>query len=234
MSKKSILNIPIKVDFSDIYSLDDLTIGTGVARQRAFGQVIGKCDWSVDLDEMTITFGDKTFGCSIIGSESDVSDTWLWGWANPHNGCTEEQTAAGIQAREALSECDEFTVPSYELDETRNGHTLSMIITALSEENVAYYRCPYDGGALYVQVKGLPDEAFAPTSVPDIASDAMQIIQGMECDHLLIFAGMLYQNGYEFTATDTALDCYFGEGKLHVDLELVDDGMHRATGVEIS
>lgn len=234
MSKKSILNIPIKFDRSDIYSLADLTIGTGIARQRAFGQVIGKCNWGIDLGEMTITFGDKTFECSIIGSESESSETWLWGWANPHNGWTEEQNTAGIQAREALSECDEFTVPSYDLDETRNGHNLSMIVTAVSEENVAYYRCPYDGGALYVQVKGLPDEAFAPMSVPDIINDAMELIQGMECDHLLVIAGMLYQNGYEFAATDTALDCDFGKGKLHVDLEVVDDSMHRATGVEIS
>lgn len=233
MSKRSVLNIPIEVDFSDIYSLADLTIGTGIARQRAFGQVIGKCDWSIDLGEMTISFGDKTFGCSIIGSESDSSDTWLWGWANPHNGWTEEQTDAGIKAREALSECDEFTVPSYDLDETRNGHNLSMIVTALSEENVAYYRCPYDGGALYVQVKGLPDEAFAPMSVPDIINDAMELIEGMECDHLLTIAGMLYQSGYDFTANDTELNCESSEGKLHVEFELVDDGLHRVTNVKL-
>ena len=81
----SILNVPVKYDAGDFFSLLSLAAGASIARQNAMGAlVIGDGGWRVDIRERRIYFGESAFGCGILGRES--GGAWIWGWADKESG----------------------------------------------------------------------------------------------------------------------------------------------------
>lgn len=199
MEKRSILSTPVDFDKSDFLSLLSLSVGNAVAVQKKIGElVIGDNGWNVDLKGGEITFGDRSFRCGILGTESNVSGTWLWGWAHTESGLPENAAAPSRRAKRNLADCEEFTTAKFGLDELHTGHNLSMAAIGAAENNVGYYRCPYSDGALFVQIEGLPEEVFAPLTIEALARQFVEVISGFYCDHRLLAAGMLYQNGYTF------------------------------------
>ena len=115
-------------------------------------------DWAADLDAGTITLGRHTWRCQLLGSESEVDDTWLWGWAN-NAGYSPDVLDAANQLR-ALGEqrnIPELTDRKLRID-VANGHQLAMVAAGVCGAN-AYYRGPYDGGAAFLLIQ---DPAFPP------------------------------------------------------------------------
>lgn len=197
--KKSILDTPIDFDKSDFLSLVSLSAGYAIACQNKMGGlVIGDNGWNVDVKGGTIKFGESVFRSGVLGSESHESNTWLWAWENTEAGLPEIAAAPSRRAKKALPDCPEFLNGKFMLDELHTGHNLAMVACGVSDEDICYYRCPYNGGAAFVTVKGLPDEVFAPLSAQDFMKQYIEIISGFYCDHRLLLAGFLYQSGYGF------------------------------------
>lgn len=233
MEKISILTTPIEFDKSDFLSLLSLSAGSAVLRQNRMGSlVIGENGWNVDLKNRRIRFGEHEFDCGIIGSESYYSNTWLWGWANTESGLPELSFAPARRAKRNLPDCEEITSAKFSLDELHSGHNLAMVTVGSAEKNVCYYRCPYEGGAVFVQIDGLPDEIFAPAPLFDIANRIVEIIGSLYCDHRLLCAGMLHQNGYVFDASPTEISATDGMGTLRIELENV-GGLQRIAGIKL-
>lgn len=232
MDKKTILTTPIEFDKSDFLSLLSLSAGATIARQNRFGALIGSDGWNVDVRNGRITFGSKTFDCGIIGTESHISNTWLWGWAHTESGLPENAAAPSRRAKRALSECEAFSAGKFELDELYNGHNLSMTVVGASEKNVCYYRCPYDGGALFVQVEGLPGDIFEPIEMYELMRQFIDIISSLYCDHRLLAAGFLYQNGCEFSSDGDSLISESGGHTLRLDFEQA-GGLFRTANINL-
>ena len=117
------------------------------------------------------------------------------------------------------------------LDEVHNGHDLAMISCGVSHENLCYYRCPYDGGAALVTISGLPEDIFAPVDSTAFLRQYIEIISGFYCDHRLLAAGFLYQNGTSFTESENALTADFGERNLRFLFEQTEDGISRVLDI---
>lgn len=233
MEKISILTTPIEFDKSDFLSLLSLSVGTAILRQNRLGeQIIGENGWNIDVRNRLITFGDKTFDCGVIGSEDYASQTWLWGWANTESGLPENVFAPARRAKRNMSECAEIITAKFSLDELHSGHNLAMTTVGAAEKNACYYRCPYDGGALFVQINGLPDELFAPAPLLEIANRIVEIIGAFYCDHKLLTAGILHQNGYEINVSENEITATDGEGILRVEFENV-GGLYRTVGINL-
>lgn len=237
MEKISILSTPIDFDKTDFFSLLSLSVGYAISKQTAMGElVIGDSGWNVDLRNGEISFGDNKFPCGILGSESYVSNTWLWGWAHTESGLPENAAAPSRRAKRTLSDCPEFTTAKFELDEIHTGHNLSMVAMGTSEKNVCYYRCPYTDGALFVQIENLPDQVFEPLQLREIASRFMEILGGFYCDHRLLAAGLLHTNGCKFNEENNgiagAIVCEQDGMTLRFDFENV-DGLWRTTNVQL-
>ena len=67
--------------------------GIALDKQLAFGEAIGNNNWNVDMTQGTISFGeDLTFPVQVLGTISHSSQTWLWAWANPKSGVSENVT----------------------------------------------------------------------------------------------------------------------------------------------
>lgn len=198
MNKISALSVPINYDKWDFLNLLSLSVGNAIAVQNRMGElVIGNNGWNVDLRNGEIAFGDKSFKCGILGTESHTSGTWLWGWAHTESGLPENAAAPSRRAKRTLSECEEFTTAKFALDELHTGHNLSMAAVGAAEKNVCYYRCPYNDGALFVQIEGMPGEVFEPLSAEAVIRQHMEIISAFYCDHRLLAAGMMHQNGFK-------------------------------------
>ena len=233
MDKISILTTPVEFDKSDFLSLLSLSAGSAIMRQNRMGSlVIGESGWNVDLRNRVIKFGSKEFDCGIIGSEDHYSNTWLWGWANTESGLPENAFAPARRIKRSLTECEEITTAKFSLDELHSGHNLAMVTVGAAEKNVCYYRCPYESGAVFVQIDGLPEEIFAPAPLLDIANQTVKIISSFYCDHKLLCAGLLHQNGYKFEASETEISAADGTGTLRIELEDV-GGLHRIVGINL-
>lgn len=94
-----------------------------------------------------------------------------------------------------------------------------MVTVGAEDKNVCYYRCPYDGGAMFVQVEGLPEEVFEPLTLVDIVHQHINIISSSHCSHKLLAAGLLHQNGYKFTDNGSNITSEFGDQVLKLDFE---------------
>jgi hypothetical protein len=124
-------------------------------KQMALGDLIKGNDWQFDMGTQSLSFGSKIrFKIQVIGTESTHSHTWLWSWANEASGIP----APMLKASEALraygqkNSLREFTQASFELSHAANGHIVSMIASGLCNGD-AYYRGPYDGGALFMLIR---------------------------------------------------------------------------------
>lgn len=233
MEKISILTTPVNFDKSDYLSLLSLAAGAAISRQKKMGElVIGESGWNVDVRNRRIKFGENEFDCGIIGSESYQSGTWLWGWANTESGVPEICFAPSRRAKRALTECEEFQTGKFMLDEIHTGHNLSMIAAGVFEKNVCYYRCPYDSGALFVQIEGLPEEIFAPISLDELAREYIEIIGSFYCDHKLLAAGFLHQNGFSFEDGGDFLSAKTAERTLRLDFEQI-EGIFRVVNISL-
>lgn len=225
-----ILTTPVKFDKSDYISLLSLSAGAAIARQNKLGElVVGENGWNIDVRNRRIRFGEREFDCGIIGSESHYDGTWLWGWANTESNLPENVFAPSRRAKRALTECEEFQTAKFGLDEIRTGHNLSMITIMVSEKNACYYRCPYEGGAVFAQIEGLPEEVFEPISLNELVKIYVEIIGSLYCDHKLLAAGLLHANGYGFENSENALFTT-SEQELRLDFEEI-EGINRVVNI---
>lgn len=229
--KRSVLDCPIEFDKSDFLSLLSLSAGYSIACQNKMGElVIGDNGWNVDIKGGTIRFGERVFKSGVLGSESHESGTWLWGWANTEGGLPEIASAPSRRAKKLLPDVAEFINGKFMLDELHTGHNLAMVCCGISEEEMCYYRCPYSGGAAFVTVSGLPEEVFSPLPIQAFVNQYMQIISSLYCDHRLLAAGFLFQNGNSFHAERDHIAAKFGDVTLRFDFETI-DGMARVVNI---
>lgn len=121
-------------------------------RQTRLSQKIGDADWTFDMASGTLSFGGLTLAVQLLGTEAYGNNSWLWAWANDKSGIPEHLTTHARAMRDYGVEhgVAEFAQPEHSLDDV-DGHFMSVAATGLMQAN-AYYRGPYDGGALYMLI----------------------------------------------------------------------------------
>ena len=232
MNNFSVLECPVYFDKTNMLDMLSLSAGRAILCQNRLGeQIIADNSWGLDPMKGMIRFGEREFRAGILGSESEIQNTWLWSWAHTESGLPESSTAVSRRVKKLLPELPEFQTGKFMLDEVHNGHDLAMISCGVSQENLCYYRCPYDGGAALVTISGLPEDIFAPVDSTAFLRQYIEIISGFYCDHRLLAAGFLYQNGTPFTESENALTADFGERNLRFLFEQTEDGISRVLDI---
>lgn len=157
-------------------SFDDLFSRCAFAamdRQLHLAEVHGGQDWAADLEKAEMRFaGTTTYRMQLLGSESEVSDTWLWASANEMSDLPRGVLQAAHRLRELGEQLGivELTSPQFDLDRA-SGHELAMIATELLD-GVAYYRGPYDEGAAFFLLTSPP----LPPDTRTLANRAMDAV----------------------------------------------------------
>ena len=91
-----------------------------------------------------------------------------------------------------------FSEPSFELDETFNGHTLCIAACGAAGENLCYYGCRHDKGCAFVAITDAPDLLFGPLSAHEFVKTASGCIQNHDVDHKIFIKSFLEFNGVKF------------------------------------
>jgi hypothetical protein len=190
-------------------------VATAFARQLSLGDFLGEHNWNVAIKAGTVDFGNKrVFPVQLLGTESDIEDTWLWAWANEESNLPPQLLQACSRIREFghqydLAELTEATFPR----SVANGHMLAMLSTGLIG-NCCYYRGPYDGGALFFLVNKLPESVLAPIDTARATTVISEVICQFDIDHHLMAEGLLASQGFtiaesnrKMTGTRSNGDC---------------------------
>lgn len=135
--------------------------GMALDKQLALGDFLGEHEWKLNIQAGTVTFTTgkllfkkkHSFKVQILGSESEVTNTWLWSWANESSEIPSPflQSALEMKKMGEAEGVTAFTQPRVPL-ESWTGHHLAMIASGLCQAN-CYYRGPYEKGAVFVLIK---------------------------------------------------------------------------------
>lgn len=172
--------------------------------------------WQFDLNRGRLTFPPRfDLATQVLGTESLVSNTWLWGWANRRSRIPPALLEGAIALQRYGQErgITEFTRPQLPLSPQVNGFYLAVIASGLYRAN-AYYRAPYDDGAVYLLIK---DPSYQ-RSIRDLAGRIIrifpQVISRYAVDnHRRAFAAYLRFYGLEVSQQPAAVIGVTRDGK---------------------
>ncbi len=199
--------------------------GQTVAIQTACGELVVKNSrWNIDLRKGILTFGKKDYPLQFIGTESKVSNTWLWGWHNVNgfdNGII--SLANAVRDLGMQWHLRPLTLQEFDLNSTYNGHTLSMVSCALSGGKMCYYRCVHETGAVFVAFSGVPERVFEPVSLEKFASICVQCLGEFYLHHRIFIKSFLQWNGTPYTEEGNEIIACFPQ-ELHIVFNGEDEG----------
>ena len=144
MNNFSVLECPVYFDKTNMLDMLSLSAGRAILCQNRLGeQIIADNSWGLDPMKGMIRFGNREFRAGILGSESEIQNTWLWSWAHTESGLPESSTAVSRRVKKLLPELPEFQTGKFMLDEVHNGHDLAMISCGVSDFRTSRgYLCP--------------------------------------------------------------------------------------------
>jgi hypothetical protein len=183
-----------RMTFVDLFSR---YAASSFARQLALADLLGEHDWNLTLSTGLAEFGDGLkFSAQLVGTESDGDSSWLWAWANRQSDIPESLL---VRANEARQKLEDVNVPflrerSFPLSGGVTAHQIAMICSGLAGD-LAYYRGPYDGGALYFMLEGCPESVLGNFAPQRIATVFNELICMFDVNHKLMVESFFLQQG---------------------------------------
>ncbi len=229
--KKEIFVGSLNIDLSNWFQVFSSCLGKMMAIQNACSEIVVRGrNWNMDFAKGVICFGDDEYPLQFIGSEANSNNTWLWGWENI-NGFSGEIIGMANYTREMGEKwgLEPLTTAEFGLDDTFNGHTLSIVTCGLSNR-CCYYRGPHSGGAVLVAFFGVPAEVFAPIDISKFTSLTMQCIQQFHIDHKIFIESLLLWNGTKYEWDKNKIIGHFQQD-LYIEFEQGDE-FHRISSMK--
>ncbi len=215
----------LHIDTGNWFQVFSSCLGKMMAIQTACSEFVVKGQaWNVDFSEGIICFGNKKYPIQFIGSEATAGNTWLWGWENI-NGFSEKMLQVARRTKEIGEQwkLEPLSTAEFTLDDTFNGHNLSIVTCGLAEK-YCYYRGPHSGGAIFVAFSGVSDQVFAPVDIHKFISLTTQCIQSFSIDHKIFVESFLLWNHTEYDWDGHVLTAHFPQD-LKIEFERVNDFM---------
>jgi hypothetical protein len=204
---------------------------SSLARQMALGDVIGDRPWGLDIQRGTLRFGDDLeYPVQLLGTHALAPDTWLWAWANTQSNLPAQliESALRIKHLGEAQGVDAFTQPSLQLGDVTD-HMIAMTCSGL-EGGRCYYRAPYDGGALFALLDGVPPEVLAPVPLARVNTVLMEVISQFDVDHRRMVTGFLRQQGLHVASSGAT--CIRAERPGEGSLEISFDELGRIANIK--
>lgn len=229
--KEEKINVIDTIDKSDWLQVFSYCLGKMmVIQNNASEYVVKNQNWNVDFSKGVIAFENDEYPVQFIGSESNISNTWNWGW----NNINKFQDSILILANETLVNGFEFNLNAlkfaqFELDDTYNGHHLAIVACALSKDDYFYYRGPHGKGAVLMAVGNLPKEVFSPINLTEFINLTMQCIHQFTIDHKIFVEALLEWNKTSYTWKKDGLIAHFNQD-LSISFEKIND-LYRITQI---
>ena len=200
----------LELNTSSWFQVYSACLGKMLTIQKACGeQVVKDQGWNVHFSEGIICFGSQKYPLQFLGSESSVSNSWLWGWQNV-NHFPDRLLQAARQTWETGKRwnLEPLITAKFELDDTFNGHSMAIVACGLSD-GYCYYRCPHAQGAAFVAFSEVPGSVFAPVDAQAFISTTLQCVRQFHVDHKLFVEGFLTWNQTKFDWEGKTLIAHF-------------------------
>ncbi len=207
----SIFDTDYPIDKSNWFQVYSACLGKVMVIQNACAeQVVKNRNWYVDFGAGTLSFGNDSYPVQFLGSESSYSNTWMWGWNNI-NGFDEKLIRLAEETKKTGEawNLEPLTVDTFDLDDTFNGHNLSIVACGISKENYCYYRGPHDNGAVFMAFSGVTESVFSPVNADDFISTVLDCIQKVSVEHRIFTESFLMWNGTKYDWEGNDLIAHF-------------------------
>lgn len=183
-----------------------------VIQNNASKYVVKNRNWNVDFGQGYIAFGEDKYPVQFLGSESNSSNSWMWGWNNINNFPPQLIELANKTLKKGEEwKLDPLRVLQFDLNDIFNGHTLAIVACGLSEENYFYYRGPHSGGAVFMAISKIPQEVLTPVNISEFANLTVQCIEQYPVDHKIFTESLLQWNRTKFDWDGDTLIAHFGQ-----------------------
>lgn len=209
-------------------------LGKMITMQLACNQyVVGDDDWQVDFNRGVIRFGERIYPIQYIGSESNITETWLWAWNNIN-----QFDEALLQLAYRTKKCGEeqqipqLATDELELSDAITGHNMATIACGMQTEPTCYYRCTHDAGAAYVAFRDMPKEVYAPIDADNFVEIAVMCLRNYPfLNHRIFIQSFLNWNKTAYSVED---DCIIAHFEQPVKISyVVEDDEWRITQIEM-
>lgn len=229
----NVFDIDYTFDRSNWLDVFSACAGRSVIVQERFAQLIVRDrDWYVDFDAQTLSFGDDAYPVQFIGSESSISNSWMWGWNNINNFSSQITSLVGeVRTLGEQWGLKALTTKQFELNDTYNAHTLSIVATGITGGTSCYYIGPHENGAAVMAVPVRDERVFAPVDITEFVQWTMAAIQSFDLDHRIFAESLLLWNGTPFERDGDKIIAYFPQQRLMLKLESA-DGIDRITDIK--
>lgn len=207
----SIFDTDYPIDKSNWFQVFSACLGQVIAIQEACAeQVVKNQNWNVDFRLGTLTFGKDVYPMQFIGSEANSNQSWLWAWENI-NGFDQRilQVAHELKAIGEEWNLEPLMMPRFKLDDTFNGHNLSIVACGILKNHYCYYRGPHDHGAVFMAFSDVPETVFAPVNAEKFASIVIDCIQNYHIDHQIFVESFLMWNNTKYDWQDQQIVAHF-------------------------
>lgn len=215
-------SFPNGVDMSDWDQVFSACLGKMYTVQNAFLALVkDEPDWHIDYEQGIFNLGKYEFHIQFLGTESYVSNSWLWGWENV-NGFSDDLLE---QARIAWVYgqtwgLEPFMFPQCELNETFNGRNFSLVVCGALAEDRCYYCCPTSSGqgAAFIALDDVPHGIFESIDGMTFLQYTTQCIQSFYLNHRIFVESFLRWNQTPFEWKGDTLTAFF-ETSIAVEFE---------------
>jgi hypothetical protein len=184
-------------------------IGKGLARYYGLLDWLGDHQINIDIEKALIDFGDnRTFSFQLLGTQSEISNTWLWSWANT----TSQIPTYLMEAAEMMREHEfgegvaELTTPQFSTD------LVNSLLGSSWIPGTVPFVYHYGDGSLHMLIEGLPSSIGEICSMPRISTIIHDIIANPIVEHLWAIDSFLWSEGFRQEPTDlgTLYKCHDG------------------------
>lgn len=219
-----IFDIELRFDRKNWFDTFSASLGDVFVSQIRFTHTIVKdSKGDINLEDGTITFGNNgTYDIQIIGIENLDKNIWQWGFQDL-KGVDKEylKLAYDIKALGVKFGNEALREPCFQLNDIYNGHTLSTVACAVQKENYCYHKCEHPAGALYVAIKGLPDEIFEPIVASEFLDFTLDRIKHVTVNQKIFVESFLQLNKIPYMwESGVKLVSDFGEKFIVVEYKL--------------
>ncbi len=169
-----------------LQNLLDKNLIAACTKQLEFSRYIGKHKANLDEQNCLMTFGDEiAFQVSVLGTESFITDTWTWAWADDH--FKETTLIRSAQKLRKLGIKQELTLLSRkqcEIDTLVNGFTLATIACDIAKADCFYSFVSGDDERTYVLLTKIGRDSFeSQLEEKDILKSFEQLMPNINFDH---------------------------------------------------
>ena len=174
--------------------------GIAFDKQIDVAEVIGENNWSLDMINCEISFGDNlVIPFQILGSFSRSSQSWLWAWANPQAEMATDSLNHAFKLKKYgednnidFLKIDNFEASNIDL------HLIGLTASGMMKSS-GYYIADYGKGAMVFTLKSEAIDKVAKNEHERILSVFPQLISDFDIDHKTALKSYLEEKGYKLS-----------------------------------